>query len=124
MKKFLLALLAFISISCPAFASDWVYVRKNQDGKLVYVDKESVIKSCGEAAGWVKFEESDGKRVLFKVAVRERDRSFSKILCISYDAAGNIIQQRKFPYKYVPIVPDSYGEDIYNFLMENTKSHV
>lgn len=121
MKKFLLVLLAFISISCPSFASDWVYFGK-WGGKIVYMDKDSVTKSYGEATGWMKFVGPDGKQVLFKVAVRERDRSFSKILCISYDAAGNIIQQRKFPYKYVPIVPDSYGEDIYNFLMENAKS--
>lgn len=122
MKKFLLVLLAFISFSCPAFASDWVYVRKNQDGKLVYVDKESVIKSCGEAAGWVKFEESDGRKYLCRVSVRERDRSMAIVSFIFYDAKGNIIEQQTAPYmQYDPISPDSLGELIYNILIKDTE---
>lgn len=125
MKKFLLVLLAFISISCPVFASDWVYLEKNRDDKLVYVDKASVTRSYGEAAGWVKFVESDGRKYLCRVSVRERDRSMAIVSFIFYDAKGNIIEQQNAPYmQYDPVPPDSVAEIVYKFLMENAKSNV
>lgn len=123
MKKFLLALLAFITVSCPAFASDWVYVGGSSYEQLVYVDRDSVIKSHGEVGGWVKFEESDGRKYLCRVSVRERDRSMAIVSFIFYDVKGNIIEQQTAPYmQYDPVPPDSVGEIVYNFLMENTKS--
>lgn len=125
MKKFLLALLAFISISCPAFASDWVYLGKNQDGQLIYLDKDSVIESYGEVVGWQKNVKSDGSWALYRVSVQERNQSIAIISCVLYDAEGNVIGQYTSPIPaYNPVVPDSVGEVIYNFFMENAKRNV
>lgn len=125
MKKFLLALLAFISISCPAFASDWVYLGKNRDGQLIYLDKDSVIESYGEVAGWQKNVKSDGSWVLYRVSVQERNQSIAITSCVVYDAEGNVVDQYTSPIPiYNPVVPDSVGEGVYNFLVEIAKSNV
>lgn len=125
MKKILIALLAFISFSCPVFASDWVYLGKNRDGQLIYLDKDSVIESYGEVAGWQKNVKSDGSWVLYRVSVQERNQSIAITSCVVYDAEGNVVDQYTSPIPiYNPVVPDSLGEVIYNFLMENAKSNV
>lgn len=125
MKKFLLALLAFISISCPVFASDWVYLGKNRDGQLIYLDKDSVIESYGEVAGWQKNVKSDGSWVLYRVSVQERNQSIAITSCVVYDAEGNVVDQYTSPIPiYNPVVPDSVGEGVYNFLVEIAKSNV
>lgn len=125
MKKFLLALLAFITVSCPAFASDWVYLGKNQDGQLIYLDKDSVIESYGEVVGWQKNVKSDGSWVLYRVSVQERNQSIAITSCVVYDAEGNVVDQYTSPIPiYNPVVPDSVGEGVYNFLVEIAKSNV
>lgn len=124
MKKFLLALLAFITVSCPVFASDWVYLGKIGD-KIVYLDRDSITKSYGEASSWEKFVKPDGSSTLCRISVRERDRSIAVISFADYDETGKVIQQHTFPYfQYDPILPDSLGELIYNILMKDTESNV
>lgn len=125
MKKILIALLAFISFSCPVFASDWVYLGKNRDGQLIYLDKDSVIESYGEVAGWQKNVKSDGSWVLYRVSVQERNQSIAITSCVVYDAEGNVVDQYTslIPI-YNPVVPDSVGEGVYNFLVEIAKSNV
>ncbi len=125
MKKILIALLAFISFSCPVFASDWVYLGKNRDGQLIYLDKDSVIESYGEVAGWQKNVKSDGSWVLYRVSVQERNQSIAITSCVVYDAEGNVVDQYTSPIPiYNPVVPDSVGEGVYNFLVEIAKSNV
>lgn len=125
MKKILIALLAFISFSCPVFASDWVYLGKNRDGQLIYLDKDSVIESYGEVAGWQKNVKSDGSWVLYRVSVQERNQSIAITSCVVYDAEGNVVDQYTSPIPiYNPVVPDSVGEGVYNFLVETAKSNV
>lgn len=125
MKKFLIALLAFISFSCPVFASDWIYLGKNRDGQLIYLDKDSVIESYGEVAGWQKNVKSDGSWVLYRVSVQERNQSIAITSCVVYDAEGNVVDQYTSPIPiYNPVVPDSVGEGVYNFLVEIAKSNV
>lgn len=114
MKKFLLALLAFISFSCPVFASDWVYVGENQNSEPAYLDRDSVVKSYGITAGWMKNILPDGGKALYNISVRESDRSIAVISCVVYDADGNILGQQTAPYpSYVPIVPDTVGDILY-----------
>jgi hypothetical protein len=125
MKKFLLALLAFISISCPAFASDWVYLGDNQNDEPAYLDRASIVKSYGITAGWMKSILPDGGKVLYNISARESDRSIAVVSCVVYDTEGKVIGQYTSPIPaYNPVVPDSLGEVIYNFLMENAKSNV
>lgn len=125
MKKILIALLAFISFSCPVFASDWVYLGKNRDGQLIYLDKDSVIESYGEVAGWQKNVKSDGSWVLYRVSVQKRNQSIAITSCVVYDAEGNVVDQYTSPIPiYNPVVPDSVGEGVYNFLVEIAKSNV
>lgn len=125
MKKFLLALLAFITVSCPAFASDWVYVGENQNSEPAYLDRDSVVKSYGITAGWMKNILPDGGKALYNISVRESDRSIAVISCVVYDAEGNVVDQYTSPIPiYNPVVPDSVGEGVYNFLVEIAKSNV
>lgn len=125
MKKILIALLAFISFSCSVFASDWVYVGENQNSEPAYLDRDSVVKSYGITAGWMKNILPDGGKALYNISVRESDRSIAVISCVVYDAEGKIAGQYTFPVPaYNPVVPDSLGEVIYNFFMENAKSNV
>lgn len=125
MKKFLLALLAFISFSCSVFASDWVYVGENQNSEPAYMDRDSVVKSYGITAGWMKNILPDGGKALYNISVRESDRSIAVISCVVYDAEGNVVDQYTSPIPiYNPVVPDSVGEGVYNFLVEIAKSNV
>ena len=125
MKKILIALLAFISFSCSVFASDWVYVGENQNSEPAYLDRDSVVKSYGITAGWMKNILPDGGKALYNISVRESDRSIAVISCVVYDAEGKVAGQYTFPVPtYNPVVPDSVGEGVYNFLVEIAKSNV
>ncbi len=125
MKKILIALLAFISFSCSVFASDWVYVGENQNSEPAYMDRDSVVKSYGITAGWMKNILPDGGKALYNISVRESDRSIAVISCVVYDAEGNVVDQYTSPIPiYNPVVPDSVGEGVYNFLVEIAKSNV
>lgn len=119
MKKFLLALLAFISFSCPVFASDWVYVGENQNSEPAYLDRDSVVKSYGITAGWMKNILPDGGKALYNISVRESDRSIAVISCVVYDADGNVLGQQTSPYpSYDPIVPGTLGDFLYQFFWD------
>lgn len=121
MKKILIALLAFISFSCPVFASDWVYLGKTPDGELVYMDKESIQKSYGMANGWTKFVKPDGSSVLWNISARKYDRSLSWTFFLVYDAEGNSLGQYPSSHpEYNPVPPDTLAEIIYNILIANT----
>ena len=121
MKKFLLALLAFITVSCPAFATDWIYVGGNSYGQLVYVDKDSVTKSHGEVEGWVKFVKPDNGKLLSRFSVRERDQTFAIVAVLDYDEKGKVVNRyTEDNPKYEMIVPDSIIDRVYNILIKNT----
>lgn len=122
MKKILLALLAFMSISYSAFASDWVCVGEIPDEELVYLDKESVVRLPGKASGWTKYVMANGGKALFNFSVRERDRTIAIVSFAFYDETGNVAGQYTYTYlKYNPVVPDSMMEIIYNNLVTNRK---
>lgn len=98
---------------------------ENRDGQLIYLDKDSVIESYGEVAGWQKNVKSDGSWVLYRVSVQERNQSIAITSCVVYDAEGNVVDQYTSPIPiYNPVVPDSVGEGVYNFLVEIAKSNV
>lgn len=124
MKKFLLALLAFISISCPAFAANWVCLGRSNNGELVYLDKDSVVKSHETVTGWVKYIVADGSKVLGQYSARKSDRSMAIASFVIYDAVGNIIvQNTPSQLNYETVVSDSMGELIYNSILGNAKSN-
>lgn len=122
MKKILLALFAFISFSCPAFASDWIYVNKFQSGETVYLDRDSVMKSYGNITSWTKTVVADGSVLLVKFSFRESDRSFSTIAFALYDAKGKLVKEYTVDQpQYSAILPDSMAESIfyYSFMTPN-----
>lgn len=120
MKKFLLALLAFITVSCPAFAADWVYLGKIGD-KIVYLDRDSITKSHGEVGGWVKFIKPGNGKLLGRLFVRESDQTFTIVAVISYDETGRVVNRyTEDNPKYEMIVPDSIIDRAYNVLVKNT----
>lgn len=125
MKKILLALLAFISFSCPAFAADWNYVGKNRDGESIYLDKDSIIKIYGNIGGWLKLVGQDGNIALCDVSVRPLDRTMAIVSVVICNKSGKVKDQYTYSYpEYDPIVPDSIMEIIYNSLMENKESNL
>lgn len=113
MKKFLLALLAFITVSCPAFASDWQGLTTLKGGDKVYLDFDSVQKKEDGIEVWLRFEYTNGKKSVQLVSVRE-DRTLASLSIVLYDADGNVLGQQTSPYpSYVPIVPDTVGDILY-----------
>lgn len=113
MKKFLLALLAFISFSCPVFASDWQGLTTLKGGDMVYLDFDSVQKKEDGIEVWLRFEYTNGKKSVQLVSVRE-DRTLASLSIVLYDADGNVLGQQTSPYpSYVPIVPDTVGDILY-----------
>lgn len=119
-EKILIALLAFISFSCPAFASDWIYLGKSGNGIPTYVDEDSIVRANGKVTGWVKTITPDGKRVLYKISVRESDQSSALVAGVAYDAAGNLIFQHTFSNpEYKPVVPDTMQAVVYDIFIGN-----
>lgn len=118
MKKFLLALLAFISISCPVFAENWFEIVTLKNGDKVYLDFSSVQIKEDDRKAWLKFEQPNGKESVQLVSVRE-DRTMATLSIVLYDADGNVLGQRTSPYpSYDPIVPGTLGDFLYQFFWD------
>lgn len=115
MKKILLALVIFISFSNLAFASDWTYLGIFEGGNRVYLDKDSIVKSYDKAEGWTKYILPDGSKILCRFSAREKDRTIAVSSYVLYDAEGKVLDQQTFPkLVYMPFLPDSIGEAVYN----------
>lgn len=118
MKKILIALLAFISISCPAFAENWFEIVTLKNGDKVYLDFSSVQIKEDDRKAWLKFEQPNGKESVQLVSVRE-DRTMATLSIVLYDADGNVLGQQTSPYpSYDPIVPGTLGDFLYQFFWD------
>lgn len=113
MKKFLLALLAFITVSCPVFASDWQGLATLKGEDKVYLDFDSVQKKEDGIEVWLRFEHPNGEKSVQLVSVRE-NRTMAVLSIVLYDADGNIQGQQTSHYpSYDPVVPDTLGDFLY-----------
>lgn len=117
MKKFLLALLAFISISCPAFAVNWVQGGTLDDGTNWYLDTESVQRTEDEVKVWAKFEAPNGKRYTLRFTSFRKDKTMAELSVVVYDAKGRVLASQTPPYpNYTPVVPGSVGDYVYQLI--------
>lgn len=115
MKKILIALLAFISFSCPVFASDWQGVATLKGEDEVYMDFDSLQKKEDGIEVWLRFEHPNGKKSVQLISIKE-DRTIAVLSIVLYDADGNVLGQQTSTYpSYVPIVPDTVGDILYKF---------
>ncbi|WP_303147680.1 hypothetical protein [uncultured Megasphaera sp.] len=55
MKRILLLLAVFITISAPIFASDWRYLTTSADGDQLYIDMDSISRYESYTDVWIKY---------------------------------------------------------------------
>ncbi len=117
MKKFLLALLAFISISCPVFAENWVQGGTLNDGTKWYLDAESVQRTEDEVKVWGKFEAPNGEWYALRFTSFRKDKTMAELSMVVYDEKGRVLASQTPPYpNYTPIVPGSVGDYVYQLI--------
>lgn len=118
--KTIIAALALAVLPMPVHASNWVEMETDDNGRIAYIDVDSLKGSfSGTRSGWIKHDHSKQRDVaerstMMKVSISCPANTFRVDYVVKYDAKGEVIGSHTTP-TYEPfseIIPDSVGETL------------
>lgn len=135
MKKFVLIIL-FVFFALSAYSADWVEISEktyiDKDTLRTYVDEyshshsEQIVfwrKSLNDGSEYFKNIEKEYNKKVWYTMVQEIANTKNRTMCIKsiayYDLKGNPFFNsdiRDYALQWQSIIPNSYGEYIYNSL--------
>lgn len=108
-----------------ATASNWIFIGKPKDDRSWYIDKESIKRKDSAVTYWVKTvcsslcEGLSGikyKEMIDFVYIDCKEKTSGITTEVMYNEVGDVIQNKDYPLKMNPIVPDTMGEYEFNLL--------
>lgn len=115
MKKILILLITFLTLSLPCFASSWYWIGVSHDGSQCYIDNSSVQKNSNYAVIWLKIIKPDGSNSIEKVGVSHYRRAISLLEYFDYDTEGNVVKSGTIANpQWITVPPDSVGDAIFD----------
>lgn len=115
MKKLLICLLLFCSLSIPSFAASWYWISQSH-GINSWIDNDSVIKNQYSAEVWTKLVYPDRHAQVCKVLLTRNPPAIYVKETVRYDSYGNYQYRRTYPQKWEDIIPGTIGERLYKLI--------
>ena len=121
MKRFVATMLAAAVMGgaaiLPAQAESWYYVGPNMNGRVGYIDNDSVEKTDHSATLRLKIMDQDGQHSIMTIFINKDNNTMSPMETTSYNAEGYAVDTYTFPpNSYVSIQPGSNLEIIKNLI--------
>lgn len=136
MKKIAFVLFFLFSLCMPVYAANFVEITRD-DNYLVYIDVDSIASRTSYnheyVVAWSKWiPRGDEAKELSKeykkpvnhemsfIALNKNIKQIQTLSRHLYDKKGNIINGGSWPFQtsnYKEVIPDTYGETFYDFIM-------
>ena len=112
--------ISLLALASAAAAADWVEATKGHDGRIVYLDIDSIRRSGDDVRVWVmhdlsKVKSERARRVKYQLAYKCADETLFTASVVSYAPNGDVLRSEQpieTRYDYKPVVPDTIGESL------------